>query len=747
MDNIPSYTWNRHLDAPEPSSNVHTFSRPPILEALQLLPIAYRVGSYISNERSQKREPIFDLNGIALEPPNPGPYGGVPCGGIGGGSIGRGFRGEFRRWSLHPGRYIHQPISSDVFVIRIKRNGQIYSKVLSVIPPESRSCLNSWSWGYKPKAGDIYHAVFPKAWTIYENPVPETRVIIKQISPFIPEDYSTSSLPASCFDIEVENTSLLPTEVSIMFCFQNGLNTEENHRIINDFEHIPFQNETILGITLSHTTSRDYLLPLTSTLYTSCQSACSIGSETMQTITDQVSFGIAAQSDDDGSVSICPKFITLGSSRSLWSNAMNACSQEIDLEKLSANVLWESFVNTGEIQELDPNVFPSSQIINSTIRYGGAVCCKKEIPSKNKKTFSFSLAWDFPMARFGSGKALPRYYTRFFGTSGLKAGSIASYALIHRHDWERNIDSWHQTIKEEIQKKIQPLFPEKTKNLSKESSADNNLDFYYSQIFNELYYLVDGGTLWLDSSNGEANPSNRPVLFQPHGVDRSQTTSKDSEDAHVRFRVHSNPITSFSTSTFAASRTNSSSNDQNSNNSQHQKSNELVQYPPMESKEDVLHVQNNTINTNKTLPSTSRNPLIKQEDQSLHHHLLTHAHDSPISAHQITTLELENITHQCHQNNELCLQYPGDQQVIGQFLYLEGHEYLMYNTYDVHFYASVALLMLFPSLELSLQCDFVVAINGEDLRQRQMMGEGYNCERKLKVRNNILSIKFIIYII
>lgn len=36
---------------------------------------------------------------------------------------------------------------------------------------------------------------------------------------------------------------------------------------------------------------------------------------------------------------------------------------------------------------------------------------------------------------------------------------------------------------------------------------------------------------------------------------------------------------------------------------------------------------------------------------------------------------------------------------IGQFIYLEGIEYLMYNTYDVHFYSSFALLALFPKLE------------------------------------------------
>ena len=46
---------------------------------------------------------------------------------------------------------------------------------------------------------------------------------------------------------------------------------------------------------------------------------------------------------------------------------------------------------------------------------------------------------------------------------------------------------------------------------------------------------------------------------------------------------------------------------------------------------------------------------------------------------------------------------------VGKFLYLEGLEYLMYNTYDVHFYASFALIMLWPLLELSLQQDVAIA--------------------------------------
>lgn len=60
--NPPRFKWTRKLSEAEPSRNVHTFSRPPMMEALSLLPVAMRVGSYIMQERKKKREPIFDLN-------------------------------------------------------------------------------------------------------------------------------------------------------------------------------------------------------------------------------------------------------------------------------------------------------------------------------------------------------------------------------------------------------------------------------------------------------------------------------------------------------------------------------------------------------------------------------------------------------------------------------------------------------------------------------------------------------------
>lgn len=187
-----SKTWKRAFNADQPSKKVHTFGRPPLLEAISLLPVAGRVSNYITKERSLKKEPIFDLNGPLMEPPNPGPYAGVPLGGLGGGSIGRGCQGEFRRWSLFPGRYIHKIVHADVFSIRVKRNGVIHATVLSVHPPENStsnsmpgmdcSLLSTWDWSMGKDCA-TYYARFPLSWTVYENPVPGVRVIISQVSP------------------------------------------------------------------------------------------------------------------------------------------------------------------------------------------------------------------------------------------------------------------------------------------------------------------------------------------------------------------------------------------------------------------------------------------------------------------------------------------------------------------------------------------------------------------------------------
>ena len=217
---ILHFAWTEDLSSQSPDSKTHVFSRPGFFEALSLLPVAYRVASYLYDERRNGREPIFDLNGIGLEPPNPGPFGGVPLGGIGGGCIGRGYRGDFRRWSLHPGKYVHRTVHSNQFSIRVQRGSQVFSKVLSIFDGTESLDMSTWSWSV-PLSSVTYHALFPRSWTVISSAVPLINVIIKQISPVIPHNYSDTSLPIAVFEIEVENLGE-DAEVSILFSFQNG---------------------------------------------------------------------------------------------------------------------------------------------------------------------------------------------------------------------------------------------------------------------------------------------------------------------------------------------------------------------------------------------------------------------------------------------------------------------------------------------------------------------------------------------
>ncbi|XP_023936584.2 non-lysosomal glucosylceramidase isoform X1 [Bicyclus anynana] len=69
---------------------------------------------------------------------------------------------------------------------------------------------------------------------------------------------------------------------------------------------------------------------------------------------------------------------------------------------------------------------------------------------------------------------------------------------------------------------------------------------------------------------------------------------------------------------------------------------------------------------------------------------------------------------------------------FGVFGYLEGHEYRMYNTYDVHFYASFALAQLWPNLQVVLQYMYRDSIALESTKLRQSLYDGKSCKFKVK---------------
>ena len=84
------------------------------------------------------------------------------------------------------------------------------------------------------------------------------------------------------------------------------------------------------------------------------------------------------------------------------------------------------------------------------------------------------LAWDFPVVEFGEGRKWNRRYTDFYGASGENAWKIARDGLTHANEWSAAIDAWQAPYTHDESK---PLW-------------------YRGMLFNELYVLADGGSLW-----------------------------------------------------------------------------------------------------------------------------------------------------------------------------------------------------------------------------------------------------------
>ena len=460
---IPVDVWSRPFNTPDPPKNVHSVVRPPIREILTLLPTAMRVGSYVHHERSHGREPIFDMTGITLAPPNPGPNAGVPCGGLGSGCVGRGYKGDFRRWSLHPGRYIHRVVPADQFSIRVRyQNGTVRTQVLSTIGSIGSdmstvpSELSKWTWSLSADKATAY-ALYPRSWTVYEAPVPGVRVIVKQVSPFLPESYSEASLPTTSFEVYVENTLSESTagnragsvaesgmeeviEVSVMFTFQNGNGGEEDsmggllHRSFDVDTSVSCEDQAdidigasssggiIRGVVMHHShQSVDGGSSLPGSFAIACaEGLSSSNSSNVDTNINSTSSG--------GCVTTCPMFITEGKGASRSQGAATTTA-------ITAEQLWTAFRVTGDVSTFhllprtshppetrnkeamppDRAQGPSHNRTTATTipiqdgvsqagtKVAAAVCHRQSIRpgAHNARVFQFSLAWDNPIVQFG----------------------------------------------------------------------------------------------------------------------------------------------------------------------------------------------------------------------------------------------------------------------------------------------------------------------------------------------------------
>ncbi|CAF3473761.1 unnamed protein product [Rotaria sp. Silwood1] len=495
LDKLVSTQYGWHVDFDkEFDSSWKPFSRPRFSQLIEYVPLFLRyLRVWYALKREKRRAHMDFINPVPLQQ-----IYGAPIGGLGCGTIGRGFKGEFCRYQLVPGLYEFYTVETNTFTVCIRRrHATTYCQVLTTNRLRKKG-LHSWNSAF-PKENGHYQALYPQSWTTYNLPGQNLRLLCKQLSPFIPDDYKDASLPVASFVWYIENLDDEPVEVSIMFTWQAGSAS-------NEFECKDISHESI------HISNDDI---------------SATGISIKQKLREMsLEYCILGKKESDNIITTRTNF-------------------NVDSEIEGRNV-WLDLTDDGRLTEDESQ---NSSI--ATLSTASSVCITTTVEPKSIKSSEFALAWHMPEIKFGLGqKIYSKWYTKWFDKATLNGTVLCLHTMNNRLKWEDAITKWQKPVLDDAS------LP----------------DWYKSALFNESYFVADGGSIWLDVS----------------------------------------------------------------------------------------------------------------EDTTLPEHVRS----------------------------------------WGRFGYLEGHEYRMINTYDVHFYASFALIQLWPQLELSIQYDYATSIAFEKLESRVYLFHG-----------------------
>ncbi|KAG6501546.1 hypothetical protein ZIOFF_041427 [Zingiber officinale] len=600
----PKHAWRRRLNSH--ANRLKEFSV-TFMEAVQMLRLGVRLWSYVREEASQGRKAPIDP--FTREQCKPSASQGVPLGGMGSGSISRGFRGEFKHWQIVPGSCETSPVMANQFSIFVSREGgnKKYSSVLAPghhegLKKNGDLGISSWDWNLTGQHS-TYHALFPRAWTVYDGePDPDLKISCRQISPFIPHNYRESSLPTAVFVYTLVNTGRERAKVSLLMTWANSIGGVSHHSggHINE----PFMQVLYTFFYLCFTSLYIFCSLTHSVIYAEERMEClGFFYITSKSAKDNppVTFAIAACQTQNVTVTVLPNFGLAGENYG------------------TAKDMWDTMVQDGEFKMENFNSGPSiPSSVGDTLC--AAVSASTWVEPQGKRTVVFALAWSSPKVKFQKGSTYHRRYTKFYGTSERSAVNLVHDALKNYEWWEEEIEKWQNPI---LQDEKLP-------------------EWYKFTLFNELYFLVAGGTVWTD---GEP----------PRIEERANSGSRHNKSVKSRDQKYVKQ-------TFT----------------ENESMNERIPSPT------------------SVLPNTASG-------------------DNSEAAESYYVLQEQ-------QNPEN----------VGRFLYLEGVEYIMWCTYDVHFYASFALLDLFPKIELAIQRDFARAVLHEDRGKVKFLADGTWGLRKVR---------------
>lgn len=369
----------------------------------------------------------------ALQIIDDGFWQGAPVGGLGAGTFSRTYRGDFSRWHLKSGVHKYQTIDVNQFSMFQKPEGASEGFAQVLSSAHPNGRdLGAWNWDYPAGAGD-YYALYPKSWYDYRSEKFPAHVVLEQFSPILPDNYKETSYPVAVYRWHADNPTNRAVSVSVMLSWANMLGW------LNSYNH-------------DFSTARNH----GNRNHSMSEPAGAAG--TMKgVILDRNRFG-PVRDEWDG------QFVLAA----LESPGVEVTYQTTFSPQSDGSSVWKSFSKDGTLTDSADNWVSSGEPL------AAAIAVRFTLKPGEKRTIPMVLAWDLPIVEFGSGRKWYRHYTDFYGTEGTHGWNIARDGLLQSGDWSDAVDAWQAPYVNDASK---PLW-------------------YRGELFNELYIVADGGSLW-----------------------------------------------------------------------------------------------------------------------------------------------------------------------------------------------------------------------------------------------------------
>ena len=389
-----------------------------------------------------------------------GPWHGMPLGGFGAGCIGRSSRGDFNLWHLDGGEHWYGTIPDCQFAMWESDGTNTRAHALATAPDrddtrvDGEDPLSAWQW-YPASTNDTttgtYAARYPLSWTRYSG-VFAAEVSCEAFSPILPGDYQRSSYPVAVFRWTLRNPSNRPLQLSLLLSWRNTVgwftNTDPSAEVHFRDDGSPEHNYA---------------------------PAIGVGEGQCNRWVDQPGLkGVLL----DGR-----KSQPLAEGEGQWCLALPDNLEDVEVMRCSrwdptgdGAELWQSFAAEGRIPNSN-----NDRASRAGEQASAALAVKVSLDPGQCLEIPIVISWDLPVTAFATGVSDWRRYTDFHGRQGTAAAAIAAEALRDWRSWRDQIDRWQEPVLARTE------LPEPLR----------------MALFNELYDLASGGSLWSAARAGD----------------------------------------------------------------------------------------------------------------------------------------------------------------------------------------------------------------------------------------------------